>query len=109
MQLLSPRQAVWTKPALASLMAGLILLVALVASSESLHHRIHGSSTDGQSPCAICSVVRGHIDAPTSTSPEACVTLFIAWTLPHFESAVPPAVDVSVASSRGPPAAFASL
>jgi len=109
MQPLSRRQVVRLKPALAGLMAGLVLLLALVAASESLHHQFHGSSTDGQSPCAICSVIRGHMDAPTSAAPEAAVTLFVAWTLPRIEAAIPHPVDGSVASSRGPPASFSSL
>jgi hypothetical protein len=109
MQPLSHRPVVWFKPALAGLMAGLILLLALVASSESLHHQFHGNSTDGQSPCAICSVVRGHMDAPASTLPQAAVSMFFAWTLPRVESAMPHPVDYSVASSRGPPASTASL
>jgi hypothetical protein len=96
-------------PALAGLMAGLVSLLALVAASESLHHQFHGSSTDGQSPCAICSVVRGHMDAATSASPEAVVPLFVAWIVPHLESAMAHPVDGSMASTRGPPACFASL
>jgi hypothetical protein len=109
MQPLSKRQVVWLKPALAGLMAGLVLLLALVASSESLHHQVHGGSTDGQSPCAICSVVRGHMDAPASTLPQAAMPMFFAWTLPRIESAMLHAVDCSVASSRGPPASTSSL
>jgi hypothetical protein len=109
MQPLSKRQVVWLKPALAGLMAGLVLLLAMVASSESLHHQFHGSSTDGQSPCAICSVVRGHMDAPASTLPQTAVPMFFAWTLPRIESTMPQPVDYSVASSRGPPASFSSL
>jgi hypothetical protein len=109
MQPLSTRPAAWIKPALAGAMAGVVLLLALVASSESLHHHFHGSATDGQSPCAICSVVRGHMDAPTSVSPEAAVALVFAWTLPRIESALPHAVDCSVASDRGPPPFFSSL
>ncbi|MBP9900967.1 MAG: hypothetical protein KBH45_05875 [Verrucomicrobia bacterium] len=103
------RQSVWLKPALAGLMAGLALLLALVASSESLHHQLHGNSADGQSLCAICSVVRGQLDAPASASPEAAVKFFGAWTLPHLESAKAHPVDGSVASSRDPPASFSSL
>ena len=109
MQPLSKRQVVWLKPVLAGLMAGLVLLLALIASSESLHHQFHGSSTDGQSPCAICSVVRGHMDAPTSILPQTAVALVFAWTLPRIESARPHPVDDSVASSRGPPASTSSL
>ena len=105
-----PRQLVdQLKPALAGLMAGLILLLALVASSERLHNRFHGSSTDGQSPCAICSVVRGHIDAPAPASPASAIALIVAWILPRFESARPQPVDYSVASSRGPPTSSSSL
>ncbi len=109
MQPLSQRQAVRLKPALAGLMAGLVLLLALVASSECLHHQLHGSATDGPSPCAICSVVRGHMDAPISVLPEAAVALVVAWTLPRIESAMPQPVDGSVASTRGPPASLSFL
>ena len=90
-------------------MAGLVLWLALIASSDCLHHQFHGNSTEGQSPCAICSVVRGHMDASTSASPEAAVPLSFAWIQPRIESAMPHPVDCSVASSRGPPASFSSL
>jgi len=109
MQPLSRRQPARLKLALAGLMAGLVLLLALVASSESLHHQFHGNSAEGQSQCAICAVVRGHMDAPTSASPEATVTLFVAWIVPHLETAMAHPVDGSVASTRGPPAFFASM
>jgi len=90
-------------------MAALVLLMALVASSESLHHHFHGSATDGQSPCAICSVARGHMVAPVSASLEAAVALAFVWTLPRIESAMPHPVDYLVTSSRGPPASFSFL
>jgi hypothetical protein len=109
MQPLFKSQAVRFKPALAGLMAGLVLWLALLASSDCLHHQFHGSSTDGQSPCAICSVVRGHMDAPTSASPEATVALVVAWTLPRLESTMPHPVDGWGDSTRGPPASLSSL
>jgi hypothetical protein len=102
------RQTTRLKPALAGLMTGLVLWLALIASSDLLHHQFHGHDLDGPSPCAICSVVRGHIDAPTPASPEAAVALGVAWTLPRLESGMPHPVDGAVDSTRGPPAPLSS-
>lgn len=103
------RQTIRLKPAIAGLMAGLVLWLALVASSDRLHHQFHGHAMDGPNPCAICSVVRGHMDAPTAASPAPALALSIAWTIPHLQSALPSPVDGSVASTRGPPASYSPL
>lgn len=103
------RQTARLKPALAGLMTALVLWLCLVASSDSLHHEFHSSSAEGPNPCAICSVVRGHMDAPTPVGPVAAVILSVVWTLPQLESAMPLSVDDSVASTRGPPASVSSL
>lgn len=102
-------QTLRLKPALAGLMMALVLWLCLVASSDCLHHELHSSSADGPNPCAICSVVRGHLDTPTPVDPAAAVSLSVVWTLPHLESAIPLPVDRSVASTRGPPASVSSL
>jgi len=103
------RQTVRLKPALAGLLTGLVLWLALVASSDSLHHQFHGHAVDGHSPCAPCSVVRGHMDTPTPVNPAAAVSRSVVWTLPDLESALPSPVDGAVASTHGPPASVSSL
>ncbi len=108
MKPLFKRYIVPLKPALAGLMVVLVFWLALLASNDCLHHQFHGNSADGQSPCAICSVVQGHMDAPTSASPEAAVALVVAWTLPRLESTLPHPVDGLVDSTRGPPASLSS-
>lgn len=103
------RQTTQLKLALAGLMTGLVLWLPLVASSEFLHQQFHGHAMEGPSPCAICSVVRGHLDAPAPLTPAPTLVLSLAWTLPQLQFALPSPVDGSVASTRGPPASISSL
>jgi hypothetical protein len=100
----------WLKPAIAGLMAAMVLALALFAASEDLHLKLHQDSPTGHhGPCAICSVVQGQLEAPTVNALTVVAPSSISWTLLAKDSAVPQAVDFSVASSRGPPGSVSSL
>ena len=96
------------KPALAGLLAALLFLLSLVASSGTLHFKLHSDSSHDHVPCAVCFFARGLLDAPDVVGPEVLVTLSVAWTLPSVHAFAPAAIDLSVASSRGPPVSVSS-
>ena len=98
------------KPALAGLLALLMFLVTLASSSNGLHDHLHteSESDHGQSPCAVCTIAKGQLDAPVVAVSEVFASLSVAWTLPSVQTIVPAAIDLSVAPSRGPPASVSS-
>jgi len=96
------------QPALAGLLACLILLLTLAASSPGLHHQLHATADHDQTPCAVCTITKGQLAAPVVAVSEVFASLPLAWTLAQVQVLHPRAVDLSVASSRGPPASASS-
>jgi len=93
----------WRRPAVAGLMALVLLLVGLLASSERIHSWLHTDSPSTHGSCAVCALVKGQLDAP-AVSPSFAVALIpLSGIVPVLESAPTPAVDFSAATSRGPP------
>lgn len=96
------------KPVLAGLLAALMLLLTLASASSWLHDQLHSGGSHGQTPCAVCALAKGQLDAPLVTVSEVFASLSVAWTLPAPQIIAPAAIDLSVASSRGPPASVSS-
>ena len=104
------RNVQWFKPVLSGLMAGMIVLLSVVASSGALHLKLHQDSSAPQhGTCAICSISQGHVETSVACSPEVFATLSVSWTLPSLRSTPVTDADFSVASSRGPPVSVSSL
>jgi hypothetical protein len=98
------------KSVVSSLLAGLVVMLSLVAASESLHQGFHGDSDRHHSgSCAVCRVVEGHMDAPETVVSEVLVPLSVSWTVPHPEDITPHATDFSMTCSRGPPFLLSSV
>jgi len=97
------------KPAFAGLMAALVFVLALFASSEKLHLKLHDSSAPHQSSCAVCTIAQGQVDFSLATPSPIAVPLSVSWTLPGYQATFKKGADFSVASSRGPPASVSSV
>lgn len=108
MQSLVRRQTRRLRPAMAGLMAAIVLLLALFASSERLHLTLHHDGAH-HLPCAVCSFAQGQVEMPMATVSDPVAPLSVAWTLPSDTSVPVPDADFSVASSRGPPDSVSSL
>lgn len=105
----SPWKQGWLRPVLAGLLAALFVGMTLVGASERLHLQLHAADGEhSHSPCAVCAIVKGQVDAPEVTVSEVFASLSVAWTLPTVQALVPAAIDLSVAPSRGPPASVSS-
>jgi hypothetical protein len=97
------------RPVLAGLLAALFLGMLLIGASDRLHGQLHAAEADhSHSPCAVCAIVKGQVDAPVVTVSQIFASLSVAWTLPLPQTATPVAIDLSVAPSRGPPASVSS-
>ncbi|MGC3957924.1 MAG: hypothetical protein QM813_08275 [Verrucomicrobiota bacterium] len=112
----SPRMHQWwpkklssLKPVMAGFMAVLFLGMTLIGAHDRLHLQLHADGPGhSHSPCAVCSIVKGQVDAPVAVVSEVFAFLSVAWTLPTVQAIAPAAIDLSVASSRGPPASVSS-
>lgn len=92
------------KPALASLLAGLLVLAAVLSAAPALHAQFHDNSSAPYHPCMLCLFAKGHMDssqaAPIVTAPAR----------PSFDARIPlisvPLVDFAylAAPPRAPPA-----
>jgi hypothetical protein len=102
-------RAGWRWPAMAGLMAFLLLLLGVLAAEEQIHSQLHADEPASHATCSICALAGGLVDAPASFQPVVVPVLSPAWTVPALESAPLPAADFSVASSRGPPVFISSL
>ena len=110
MQAFVSRSRRWIKPVFAGLMAPLVLVLSLFASSERLHLKLHGdANVPHQSSCAVCTLAQGQLEFTPATVSQVVAALSISWTLPCFQTAPEADADFSVASSRGPPASVSSL
>jgi len=104
-----PRKLSSLKPVLAGLLAVLFLGITLIGASERLHLQLHAADGEhSHSPCAVCAIVKGQVDAPVVTVSEVFASLSVAWTLPSVQAVTPVAIDFSVAPSRGPPVPVSS-
>ncbi len=110
MQQLVRRYVRSSRPAFAGLMAAIVLVLTLFASSEKLHLTLHqNSDAPHHLPCAVCSFAQGQLEIPVATVSEVFAALSLSWTIPSLQTALPPEIDFSVASSRGPPLSVSSL
>lgn len=109
MQQLKQQTSGWRRPALAGLLALLLLLLGVLAASEQVHARLHAEEPGAHATCSICALAGGQVDAPASFQSVAVLILSPAWTVPALTSAPLYAAEFSVASSRGPPVIISSL
>jgi hypothetical protein len=99
----------WLRPVLAGLLAVLFVGMTLVGASERLHLQLHADDAGhSHSPCAVCAIVKGQVDAPVVAVSEVFASLSVAWTLPSVQALAPAAIDLLVAPIRGPPASISS-
>ena len=98
------------KPVWASLLAVLVILLTFAATSERLHFQLHadGDAAHAHGPCAVCAIVKGHVDAPGVVVSEVFAALSVAWTLPPPQTLALASFDLLTAPNRGPPASVSS-
>lgn len=105
----SPWKQGWLRPVLAGLLAALFVGMTLIGASERLHLQLHADAEGHRhSPCAVCALVKGQVDAPVVTVSEVFASLSVAWTLPSVQVIALVAIDLSAAPSRGPPVSVSS-
>src|SRR5689334_21170841 len=98
------------KPVFAGLMAALVLVLSVFASSEKLHLALHAdSNAPHPTSCAVCTIAQGQVEFTPAIASQIAGPLSVSWTLPGYQATFKQDADFSVALSRGPPASVSSL
>ena len=96
------------KPALAGLLAVLLLIATFLAVSGALHQSLHHDASGSHHICLICSFAKGQVNA-ADVAPVAA--LLVLCSLFSYRASIPsplPVFDYRLSPSRAPPA-FAFL
>lgn len=97
------------KPVLAGVLAAAMLLLALLASSDRLHFRLHDNGGPNHGQCAVCAVATGQLEISSGVASVVMPVSAFVWTLPVWQAPLPVGMDFPVTGPRGPPASVASL
>jgi hypothetical protein len=97
------------KPVLAGLMAFLLLVLSLASAHERLHTTFHADTNHAHESCPVCVIGNGQLDAPAASVTPFLLGVVAVCGIPAIQILEPSAVDLSSASSRGPPASVSSL
>ena len=92
------------KPALAGLLAILLLTSATLAVSGALHQLLHNDAASSHHICLVCSFAKGQISA---TDVAVVAALLVLCPLLSYRASTPsplPAFDYRLSPSRAPPA-----
>jgi hypothetical protein len=91
------------KPALAGLLAVLVIVIAAFSVSPSLHRFLHSKAAGADHFCAVCFFATGQVNAADGAlALAASVLMFLlcaAWSLTFAQ----PARDFRLSPSRAPP------
>jgi hypothetical protein len=98
----------FSKPLVACLLVGLVLFVAALASSESLHKLIHSDAGEAGHECAATLFAHGHVESAVGDVPAVLPATFVE-TTPHLAFSVFSAVIENLPPGRAPPSVASPL
>ena len=91
------------KPALAGLLAGLLIAFGLLASSGPLHQFLHHNGALGTSFCAVCLLANGQVEPPNAGSVLFLVVSLVFGGLLPVAASISWDVDFLLPPGRAPP------
>jgi hypothetical protein len=98
----------FSKSFIASLLMGLVLFMAALASSEALHKLVHHDADEADHECAVTLFAHGHVDSTTCDIPLVTPTVRVE-TTPHLEFFVFSTAIENLPPGRAPPAVSSPL
>jgi hypothetical protein len=97
----------FSKSFIASLLMGLILFTAALASSEALHKLVHHDADEADHQCAVTLFAHGHVDSAACDVPVVVPTTFVETTPIVPTCFFSPAIE-NLPPGRAPPAVVSS-
>jgi len=91
------------KPALAGLLAALLLAFGLLAAGGSLHRSLHHERGAGANFCAVCLFAKGQVELSDIAPLLISVVFFLLCGLLAASAGVPWSVDSLLPPGRAPP------
>ena len=91
------------KPALAGLLAALLLAFGLLAANGPLHRSLHHDGAVGASFCAVCLFANGHVELADVAPVLSASVLFVLCGSLAASAGVPWSVDSLLPPGRAPP------
>jgi hypothetical protein len=97
-----------SKSFIAALLIGLVLFMAALASSESLHKLIHSDADEAGHECAVTLFAHGHVESAVCDIPVVTPTVWVE-TVPFVEFAIFSTTIENLPPGRAPPAVSSPL
>ena len=91
------------KPALAGLLALIVLVATTFSVSHALHQTLHPNAPAGNHFCLVCSLVKGQVNAADVSAALLLFTAVLVFSFPALELVIQSAVDRRLNPSRAPP------
>jgi len=95
------------KSFVAVLLGGLVLFMAVLASSETLHKLIHKDADKASHQCAVTLFAHGQVESAVCDVPAVLPTALVE-TTPHIEFSVLSTAIENLPHGRAPPAVVSS-
>jgi len=97
------------KPALAGLLAVLLLVTTTASASHLLHGALHGNASTPDHNCILCLFAKGQVSAADDVAVFALFLAAFFFTLAWTSVRAWASIDLRLAPTRGPPAFIVSL
>ena len=105
-----PRWSRGLRPAIASLLTGLLLVTAVLSVSHPLHELLHSHGDAGQHHlCLVCSFAHGQVGLAEAASVALVFSIGLSLFLRLADTAALPAVKYRLLPSRAPPVSLFSF
>jgi hypothetical protein len=93
------------KPAIAGLLAFLILVAATLSASHSLHKSLHPEGSAATHGCLVCALLSGHVSAGDVAVIALIFAIGFVFFLQVAQASLLPGHDYRLSPSRAPPQA----
>jgi hypothetical protein len=97
------------KPALAGLLALILIFAATVSVSQTVHRFLHHDASASGHFCLICSIAKGQVSAAAVATIPAPPVISCFSSLPATDASVLRGFDYRLSPSRAPPAPVSFL
>jgi|SRR5208337_742548 len=91
------------KPALAGLLAGLVLFAAIASASPAIHEQFHHDPSTPSHGCAICLFALGQLGATEVSAAAVMLAGLLCFSVNPLSAVFSSSIDYRLSPSRAPP------